>query len=340
MGRRTLSIAGYWLAQAVIMLVLFPLIVSENPLEAVTELPRALADPDYLIWSLPVIIGVSCMQAAFIRPVLAPGSPGPGRAGRCGGAIFALAGHAGSAAALSFGLALVASVAMFVAEDLLSKVFQSGQPVKNGPFFLVIFAGGTVLLTPVLAWRCRGGSPVWLSLTVAGLAIAVLVSALAFSVMELYEQFAGGDVAANTLAWIVLAPVLITWPVATPLLIAFVRGGDRGSRLARLASMLFLGTVVETLAVLPLDVVVRRRSTCYCGEGTFWSMVLLGSVGFFALGPALYFLPFQRRRRRWLEGRCEVCGYDMKATPKADRCPECGAGWRAPASSADGPTGR
>lgn len=99
--------------------------------------------------------------------------------------------------------------------------------------------------------------------------------------------------------------------------------------MARVASVLFLGTAVETAAVLPLDVVVRRRSTCYCGESTFWSLVILGAVGFFALGPVLYLMPFQKRRRRWLGGRCEVCGYDMRSTPRAERCPECGSGWRA-----------
>ncbi|MCC6675962.1 MAG: hypothetical protein IT436_02345 [Phycisphaerales bacterium] len=338
MRYRTRAILAYWLAQTLILLLLGPVLISENPLDGLTDVPRALLEPGYLIWALPIILGIMCMQAAFMRPVMAPGLRASGGGWRA--RLISLAGHVGSAAALSFGLAIVLTVLKFVAEEMLGRLLVYGSSDDEVAFFLVIFLVGTGLLTPVLAWRCRRGAPVWMSLAVAGLAIAALVSALAFAVMELYEQIAGGDVEETTLAWIVLAPVLVTWPVATPLLIAFVRRGDRDSRLARISSMLFLGTAIETAAILPLDIVVRRRSNCYCGEGTFWSLVLLGSVGLFALGPAVYLLPLGKRRRRWLNGCCEVCGYDMRATPRAERCPECGAGWRAPASPADGPTAR
>lgn len=328
MRYRTRAILAYWLAQALILLLLGPVLINRNPLDGLSEVFSAVFEPDYLIWALPIIGGITCMQAAFMRPVVAPGLRAAGEGWRAW--LIALAGHTGSAAALSFGAAIVLTVVKFVAEEVLGKLLVFGSSDEEVAFFLVVFLAGTVLLTPVLAWRCRRGAPVWLSLAVAGLAITGLVSALAFAVMELYEQIAGGDVPEATLAWIVLGPVVITWPVATPLLVAFVRRGDRDSRLARISTMLFLGTAIETAAILPLDVVVRRRSTCYCGEGTFWSLVLLGSVGMFALGPAVYLLPFGKRRRRWLNGCCEVCGYDMRATPRAERCPECGTGWRPP----------
>jgi rubrerythrin len=52
------------------------------------------------------------------------------------------------------------------------------------------------------------------------------------------------------------------------------------------------------------------------------------SVGIVALGPAVLLPILSRRRKRWYAGRCDACGYDMTGTPSADRCPECGAGWR------------
>jgi hypothetical protein len=42
-----------------------------------------------------------------------------------------------------------------------------------------------------------------------------------------------------------------------------------------------------------------------------------------AVLPSIWLMTYRRRRRRFREGHCRVCGYDLRASP--GRCPECGA---------------
>jgi hypothetical protein len=51
---------------------------------------------------------------------------------------------------------------------------------------------------------------------------------------------------------------------------------------------------------------------------SYWVLFLVSGIW-----PGLWMWSWWRRRRRFGEGRCQKCGYDLRASP--ERCPECGA---------------
>jgi len=183
----------------------------------------------------------------------------------------------------------------------------------------------------------RHGRSLRVSLVAAGLAVGALVLVSLFGVHSLAVLTLGdgegesvdllGNAYGGPEAWFVVV-CAVCWAVPTALLIAFVRRGRRETVLARIASRVLIGTAAEVALLIPLDVMVRRKTECYCAEGTFWGLTLAGWAGVFAAGPAVFLPLLAKRRKRWYGGHCAACGYDMSSTPNADRCPECGVGWR------------
>jgi hypothetical protein len=86
---------------------------------------------------------------------------------------------------------------------------------------------------------------------------------------------------------------------------------------------LFAGTFLELLLTIPVDVQVRKRTTCYCGEGTFAALTFGMFVALWLFGPGLLLLFFLRREQRLRRvGFCRECGLDLRDTTDT-RCPEC-----------------
>lgn len=182
----------------------------------------------------------------------------------------------------------------------------------------------------------RTGRSVWITLGLAAFAGIALLIALVATGIEVALTLLNMPelVEWRIVFWGLVIMQGVGWVVATPLLVTFTRRERQETTLARLSAMLFTGTIVEVVAIVPLDVMVRRKNECYCAAGTFWALAICGGVGAFTLGPAIYLAILCKRRKRWHGDHCEVCAYDMTGTPNADKCPECGTGWR-PSPSTD-----
>jgi hypothetical protein len=311
--RRALLVGVYWVVQAAVYFFGWPLLFWGEDM---------LLEGAYL-WQFGVWLPcVMVIQAAFVMPVRRPSMERQGRVARL---VTACIGGLAAAAIIGFMAWILSTIAAMVFDGLDLEVPWIPEQVWHLGFWAP-FVLAALVTVPVLARRTRQGTPIWVSVLIAGFISGALVLALIGGIASLFVndlEF----ISAPVLCVIALV-IALAWGIATPLLFAFVRRRPRETALSRIASVLFVGTVVEAAAIIPLDVMVRRRTDCYCGEGTFYSLTALWSVGLLILGPAVYLLPFGRRRKRLDQGRCPVCGYDMRGLADPDRCPECGAGWR------------
>lgn len=217
--------------------------------------------------------------------------------------------------------------------SMVRLVSDSGAVLTIVGVLLAIAACQFVLLWPVRrpSFRADRGWPLRMSLAVGGLAVGLLAAALLLAVLGFVDEALDVNLPdlPDGVGWIIVAVVVgVPWLVTSLLLWKFSAGGSREGFLARFSARLFLGTMIEVAAIIPLDAMIRRKTSCYCFTGSYFALCICGVVGFFAAGPAILLPLIARRRKRWYAGRCEACGYDMSSLPGADRCPECGAGWR------------
>lgn len=92
--------------------------------------------------------------------------------------------------------------------------------------------------------------------------------------------------------------------------------------LGRIAGRLFAGSIIEFLLVIPLHIMVKKKTDCYCAAGTFGALVLSFMAGLWLFGPFVFMLVFWKKRP-WTKSHCKHCGYPRKVTT-AQTCSECG----------------
>jgi hypothetical protein len=210
----------------------------------------------------------------------------------------------------------------------------------------VFVPAGVLVLTQILFLFPLVGPPrvghthgrsLMASAVAAGFCGAMLTAGLLFALIEVYGFIAGlrdpmekviepfDEAFFSIGGW--WAPVAVSWLLWTPLLIYFARKQGDSRLLSRLVTYLFAGTVIEVLVVLPLDIMVRRKSQCYCGSGTAATLCFSTCALMWLTGPGVVIAVFSKRRRLWLETHCGNCGYAKGPSP-GEKCPECGFEWQ------------
>lgn len=202
-----------------------------------------------------------------------------------------------------------------------------------GPAILVSVTQ-VLFLMPVVVSRPRKsakGHSLLLSFIMAGLVGAGLATGLFLALAQLVGMWAGWKddfVSESVVSWCLWlgAPLAVSWIIWSILFASFARWQTNPGVLRRLIGLLLGATLIEVIVVLPLDIMVRRRSNCYCGTATGHTLGLAAWAGLWLAGPGILLAILSKRRRLWCETNCMACGYEKGPSP-GQNCPECGFDW-------------
>jgi hypothetical protein len=182
---------------------------------------------------------------------------------------------------------------------------------------------------PVQASRPRS---LYISLVIVAAIAAGLTVALGLALTELGATIAGGwgrgrDMFDSGLALSAAGfALLASWGFWSLVLLIFTRDVWPDRTLGRIVRWLLGGTIVELAIVIPIDVIVRRRTDCYCASGTFFSLILAVSALLWLAGPGALLAATRYRRALRRRAWCGRCGHAKGPSP-GEKCPECGTIW-------------
>lgn len=317
-------LGAFWVVQGVAALVGWPVLFGAAGWSGVWDR-----------WTLSAVglgvLSIMVMQLMLLAPAfgtVAAAPLGPRRALRCvlGGLGFGV--MAGWLATVVWWVGIMLDL-----WDVPWNVMEPVLPDWLQPWPLVLTMGMSPVAMVALWYWSRDGLTAHLSVAVAAFVAALLVTGLVGGVVAAGRIIAGDDDRWREALAAVGAAMLLSWIVATPVIAVYTRRWIGMKPLERIAHVLFAGTVVQSAALIPLDVMIRRRTDCYCFEGTYWSLTACWAAGLIVLGPIVFLLPARQRQRRLMRCACVHCGYDMRATPGLESCPECGKGWRGEAGA-------
>ncbi len=170
------------------------------------------------------------------------------------------------------------------------------------------------------------------SLSISLIIAALVAGSLTFGLFMAFAEFAktvldiSFDIDDSFTGALLTAIFIGSWAFWSALLLIFCKGIWADRLLGRVVGLLIAGTVLETLIILPLDIMVRRRTNCYCFSGTLFALCITAVATIWLAGPGIVIALMSKKHRRWREQNCFRCGYAKGPSP-GPVCPECGSQW-------------
>ena len=208
--------------------------------------------------------------------------------------------HWAFAVALLYGLILIALTCPVIAAALASEqgvhptgVYQCWQYwVWVGVMVLCQMA---LLGVPVHVANQRPVSrqSIFLTVTVSGLMMGLLVFGASISIIEVVYQ----DKNPGWTLWGTVATAMIIWLGWILFFFAQSRREDSAKVSAKQCRGLLRGSILELLIAVPMHIIARHRNYCCAGLMTFVGITIGISVMLFAFGPAIFYLGIERWKR-------------------------------------------
>lgn len=180
----------------------------------------------------------------------------------------------------------------------------------------------------------KGKHPfIWISSIVAGLICGALLCGLFFLFGDILHLVGllTSNTAANAVLILGLLIMLVSWGFSTYFISGFLAKGPLHQRLGKVSGTLFIGSVADVIASIPIVALINKKHSCICESFSFMTMIAGTALGFFLTGPGILLLLLRRRSRAANHLICTVCGHDRRHDLNRDQCGGCGSGWKVPA---------
>ncbi len=268
----------------------------------------------YTPYALTAVLGISASQLTLLLPVMKP------RLRKRSGRPRMILRHMVTGVAMGWCVAVTVTMITAILADYFGDRSWS---IAINVYWITLAVAAT--LCTLASWRfAPRRTPMLPSIIcAAGAGVAMAVS-LALALLSLVQLLMGERLSPALWTFTIVITIVGAWAIATPMLALVLYRGRRTERLSRTAAWLVAGSALEALLILPIDIMIRRKTDCYCEEGTYFAWIVLSGAGLFAFGPMLLLAPMARRRRRRRARQCLACGYDLRSTPHVRNCPECG----------------
>ena len=170
----------------------------------------------------------------------------------------------------------------------------------------LLFLAQWAFLRPGRGWKVRvnaTGRPLKTSVFAAALMAALLTTGLAALVLELpnwwqniiYDQEADNwDIGNHLIIW---AAMLVLWAIWAGIFFLYWKQGDRYTQMGRMIRGLIAGSILETIIAVPVHIWAVKQRDCYCGRGSYTTLVLSAAVLIWAFGPGIVLLYMREKRR-------------------------------------------